>query len=48
MTHLIDALVDRGEKVTVIDNLSTSNTQYLHPDATLLDLDICDPSIPTS
>ncbi len=45
-THLIDALIDRGEEVTVIDNLSTSNTQYLHPDATLIDLDICDPSIP--
>ena len=45
-THLTDALIDRGEKVTVIDNLSTSDTQYLHPDATLIDLDICDPSIP--
>ncbi len=45
-THLIDALIDRGEKVTVIDNLSSSNTQYLHPDATLIDLDICDSSIP--
>ena len=45
-THLIDALIDRGEKVTVIDNLSTSDTKYLHPDATLIDQDICDPSIP--
>ena len=45
-THLIDTLIERGENVTAIDNLSTSNTQYLHPDATLIDLDICDPSIP--
>lgn len=45
-THLIDSLIERGEKVTVIDNLSTSDTQYLHPDATLIDRDICDPSIP--
>ena len=45
-THLIDSLIERGEIVTVIDNLSTSNTQYLHPDATHIDLDICDPSIP--
>ena len=45
-THLIDALIDRGEKITVIDNLSTSDTHYLHPDATLIHRDICDPSIP--
>ncbi len=44
-THLVDALIDRGESVTVIDNLSTSNTQYLHPDATLINQDICDPDI---
>ena len=45
-THLIDALIDRGEDVTVIDNLSSSNTQYLHSDANLIEADICDPSIP--
>ncbi len=45
-THLIDTLIHRGENVTVIDNLSTSNTQYLHPDATLINKDICDPGIP--
>ena len=44
-THLIDALINRGENVTVIDNLSTSDTKYLHPDATLINKDICDPSI---
>ena len=44
-THLVDALVDRGESVTVIDNLSTSNTQYLHPHANLINQDICDPDI---
>ncbi len=44
-THLVDALIERGEHVTVIDNLSSSNTQYLHPDATLINQDICDPDI---
>ncbi len=44
-THLVDALIDRGEHVTVIDNGSTSNTQYLHPDATLINQDICNPDI---
>ena len=44
-THLVDALIKRGENVTVIDNLSASNTQYLHPDAILINQDICDPHI---
>ena len=44
-THLIDALIDRGENVTVIDNLSTSALKYLHPDAEFVNQDICDPDV---
>lgn len=44
-THLVDALIDRGEKVTVIDNLSNSSLNYLHPDATFINQDISDPSV---
>lgn len=44
-THLIDALIERGENVTVIDNLSSSDTQYLHPDAELINQDICNPEV---
>ena len=42
-THLIDALIKRGENVTVIDNLSTSALKYLNPDAKFINQDICNP-----
>lgn len=44
-THLIDALIDRGEKVTVIDNLSTSALKYLHSDTKFIHQDICNPQV---
>ena len=44
-THLIDALIERGENVTVIDNLSTSDLKYLHSDAKFINQDICDPEV---
>ncbi len=44
-THLIDALIDRGENVTVIDNLSTSALKYLHPDAEFINQDIRDSNV---
>ena len=44
-THLIDALINRGENVTVIDNLSTSALKYLHPDAEFINQDIRDSNV---
>ncbi len=44
-THLIDALIERGEKVSVIDNLSTSALKFLHSDAQFINQDICDPEV---
>ncbi len=44
-THLIDALINRGENVTVIDNLSTSALKYLHPDAKFINQDIHDSNV---
>ena len=44
-THLVDALIDRGEHVTVIDNLSTSALKHLHTDAEFINQDICDPEV---
>lgn len=44
-THLIDALIERGENVTVIDNLSTSTLKYLHSDAKFVNQDICNPEV---
>ena len=44
-THLIDALIDKGENVAVIDDLSTSALKHLHPDAEFINQDICDPDV---
>lgn len=32
-SHLVDALLDRGNKVTVLDNLSSSTMEYIQPHA---------------
>jgi nucleoside-diphosphate-sugar epimerase len=39
-SNLVDALLERGDDVLVIDNLSTGKHVNLHPAATHLDLDI--------
>ena len=44
-SHIVDALVERGERVTVIDNLSTGNRANVHPSATLIERDLRDESI---
>jgi UDP-glucose 4-epimerase len=40
-SHLVDALVKRGHKVVVIDNLSTGFKANLHPRAKFYQVDIC-------
>jgi UDP-glucose 4-epimerase len=42
-SNLVDALVARGDDVTVVDNFATGRREYVHPDATLLEHDIRDP-----
>ena len=44
-SHLVDALVEKGHRVYVIDDLSTSNLDYLNPDAEFIELDVCDPGL---
>ena len=41
-SHLVDALIGRGDRVTVLDNLSTGEAANLHPDAEFHELDIRD------
>jgi len=41
-SHLVDALIDAGMRVRVIDNFATSSRDYLNPAAELTDADICD------
>jgi UDP-glucose 4-epimerase len=41
-SHLVDALVGRGDDVTVIDNLSSGKREHLNPGASFLERDIRD------
>ena len=43
-SHLVDALVARGDQVTVIDDLSTGRHANLNPAAAFHQVDICDPA----
>jgi UDP-glucose 4-epimerase len=41
-SHLVDALIERGHEVRVIDNLSSGSVSNVNPKATLFKLNICD------
>lgn len=41
-SHLTDALIKRGERVIIIDNLSTGKEKNLNPKADFYKVDICD------
>jgi UDP-glucose 4-epimerase len=40
-SHLVDALIKRGDAVVVVDNLSTGRPENLNPAATFYQADIC-------
>ena len=44
-SHLVDALIGEGNRVFVVDNLSTGTTDFLNPSAEFVELDICDHGI---
>ena len=41
-SHLVDALIEQGHKVLVIDNLSTGCRDFVNPKAQFLEMDIRD------
>jgi UDP-glucose 4-epimerase len=41
-SHLVDALVGRGDEVTVVDNLSSGKREHLNPGAAFVEADIRD------
>ncbi|MEK7158100.1 MAG: NAD-dependent epimerase/dehydratase family protein [Patescibacteria group bacterium] len=45
-SHLADRLVERGDDVTIVDNLLTGNRKWVSPKARFLEMDIRDPKIP--
>jgi UDP-glucose 4-epimerase len=44
-SHVVDALVKRGDEVVIIDNFSTGFEKNINPSATLYRLSICDTAI---
>src|SRR5947207_812087 len=44
-SHVCDAFIDRGWRVTIIDNLTTGNRANVNPSATLIERDLRDASI---
>jgi len=44
-SHIVEKLVKQGEKVTVIDNLSSGKREYLSPNVRLIEMDIRDKSL---
>ncbi|MXX18117.1 MAG: NAD-dependent epimerase/dehydratase family protein, partial [Dehalococcoidia bacterium] len=41
-SHIVDALVEEGYEVAVLDDLSTGNLEYLNPAAELLEWSVAD------
>jgi len=44
-SHLVDALIERGDRVVVIDNLSTGKKENINKKAKFYKIDICSPKI---
>ena len=44
-SHVVDALLDAGHDVTVIDNLATGHRENVNPSATFIELDIRDDAL---
>lgn len=40
-SHLVDKLIEKGQQVTVLDNLSTGKKEHLNPRAEFQEVDIC-------
>lgn len=44
-SHVVDALIARGKRVVVVDDLSTGKEENLNPKAIFYQMDICDPGL---
>lgn len=42
-SHIVDALIARGDRVRVLDNFSTGKREHLNPKAELIEADVRDP-----
>jgi UDP-glucose 4-epimerase len=44
-SHVVDAYVDAGHEVIVVDDLSTGRRENVHPDARLVEMNLNDPAL---
>ena len=44
-SHVVDALIETGHRVVVVDDLSTGRAENLHPQAKFYQMDLCDPEL---
>ena len=44
-SHIVDAYIQEGHRVVVLDNLSSGKREQVHPEATFYELDLMDPKI---
>ena len=44
-SHVVDAYLDGGHQVLVVDNLSTGKREHVHPKARLIEMDLNDPGL---
>jgi UDP-glucose 4-epimerase len=44
-SHIADKLIQRGDRVTIVDNLSTGKRRNIHPAAQFIQMDIRDPQM---
>lgn len=44
-SNIVDALIERGDRVAVLDNLSTGFSRNLNPQAIFFKRDLCDPGL---
>lgn len=44
-SHVVDALIQRGHQVIVVDNLSTGRLENVNPAAAFYEVDICSPEL---
>jgi len=44
-SHVVDAYIEAGHDVAVVDNLETGSRSYVNPDARFYEIDILDPSL---
>lgn len=46
-SHIVDACLERGHNVVIVDNFTTGRRENVNPNATLIEADIQDPSLET-